>query len=419
VLDLETLVGAMQLRAGDVARGAERGLEQRAAAVRQVGVLEKLAGLRQAVGLSGRDMAMPAAAPELGRCAPPPPVEGYTVLAADGSQIAPDYHHVAPWYVVNAGCAVFRYEPPRGRERCRLAGRPRLLPEPVESVQEDQEADADARATALSYPSSLEAERLIAELEVALELIHDEADPGRTVLLLDGPLVQWRMLTALRGEERARAQDAFRAVVAGAREREVPLAGYISRSRAVEWVTLLRFSLCPEIAARGALCAECRDTLFGSYGVPPPDAHHAPLAGLRDGAVAQALLAQQVSGGRPVGWRTPLLELRSTSWNTLTGDPGAVGFFYIETGSEIARVELPHWVWENPTSLALLHGVLADQCEVGNGYPLALAEAHEAAVVRGPERTSFYALVERVLADQGVDRAAVSAKAASKSRPMA
>ena len=89
------------------------------------------------------------------------------------------------------------------------------------------------------------------------------------------------------------------------------------------------------------------------------------------------------------------------------------------TGGEISRVEVPQWVWEDEPLMERLHAALWDQCDSGRGYPMVLSEAHEAAVVRGPDREAFYTLIDRVLADQGVDSAMPSAKAMSKRRPLA
>ena len=122
--------------------------------------------------------------------------------------------------------------------------------------------------------------------------------------------------------------------------------------------------------------------------------------------------------------RTEVLELKSKVWSETTGDDGTAGFFYLNTGpqtkgGEIARVETPKWVWEDDLLMERLHAALWDQCDAGHGYPMVLSEAHEAAVVRAPDRQAFYTLVERVLSKRGVDHASTSAKALSKRRPMA
>ena len=64
---------------------------------------------------------------------------------------------------------------------------------------------------------------------------------------------------------------------------------------------------------------------------------------------------------------------------------------------EIARVEIPQWVAQDENLLNLTHSLVLDQCRRGQGYPVALAEAHEQAVVTGADRESFWQLVESLL----------------------
>jgi hypothetical protein len=63
--------------------------------------------------------------------------------------------------------------------------------------------------------------------------------------------------------------------------------------------------------------------------------------------------------------------------------------------------------------MSFAHAVAYDQAQRGRGYPVALAEAHEAAVVRGADREAFYALVARRLAADG-HRVAMSRKQVRK-----
>ena len=377
--------------------------------------------LRDAVEHFGEDMALPARDRDMGLTFPPPTAGDYTVIATDGSQVAPDYHHVAPWYLINTGCAIFRYGPPVCRARSRLASFPTLKPPRRGAVGTEgapEDGEADARAAAVGVSSRLEVERLRAELELAARLLDEEGDPGRTVLLLDGPLIQWRMISDLKGREKGEIIRLFKELVRRSRELRIPIAGFISRSRAVEWVTLLRFSLCPEVAGPShQLCAECRQSLLRFNTEPPVGAHHASLAGLRDIELAGQLLSR---GQR--GWRTQVIALQSKMWDRdiAAGIPnGSAGFFYLQTGAELSRVELPQWVWEDEQQLQLLHSALWDQCEVGRGYPMALAEAHESAVVRSPDRDAFYLLIERLLRDNDGAETRLSAKAQSKRRPLA
>jgi hypothetical protein len=90
-------------------------------------------------------------------------------------------------------------------------------------------------------------------------------------------------------------------------------------------------------------------------------------------------------------------------------------FFYLHVGTEIVRVEVPQWVAASPTLLDLVHAVAYDQAQKGMGYPIALAEAHQHAVVRGAERDLFYEMVTTVLLRRGM-RATISPKNLGKRR---
>ena len=49
-------------------------------------------------------------------------------------------------------------------------------------------------------------------------------------------------------------------------------------------------------------------------------------------------------------------------------------FYYLHGGSEIARVEVPYGLADDPELLALSHAMLVKQCELGFGYPVAISE---------------------------------------------
>jgi NurA-like 5'-3' nuclease len=76
-----------------------------------------------------------------------------------------------------------------------------------------------------------------------------------------------------------------------------------------------------------------------------------------------------------------------------------INFFYIRLDGEVGRVEIPLWVAEDERLVELVHSTILDQCQRGLGYPVALSEAHEQAVVTGADREQFWGLVEQVLAD--------------------
>ena len=91
-------------------------------------------------------------------------------------------------------------------------------------------------------------------------------------------------------------------------------------------------------------------------------------------------------------------------------------FYYLNGGAEIARVEVPDWLADDPELLALSHAMLVKQCEPGMGYPVAISEAHEQAVISGRDREEFRRLTLMLLEQRGLPTGE-SAKNVSKRRP--
>src|SRR5690606_20606097 len=60
-------------------------------------------------------------------------------------------------------------------------------------------------------------------------------------------------------------------------------------------------------------------------------------------------------------------------------------------------VEIPRWVAEDAGLLEFTQAVIYDQCQRGRGYPSALQEAHEQAVIGGDERRAVELLLEEAL----------------------
>ncbi|GAG47308.1 unnamed protein product, partial [marine sediment metagenome] len=76
-------------------------------------------------------------------------------------------------------------------------------------------------------------------------------------------------------------------------------------------------------------------------------------------------------------------------------------------------VEIPRWVATDEGLLDLVHTLVLDQCRRGQGYPVALSEAHEKAVVTGADREQFWQLVELSLVEEHLPTR-TSAKSQSK-----
>lgn len=342
---------------------------------------------------------------DTGYAAPAPPAS-YGVLAVDGSHIDVDRHAAAPCYVLNLGWSAIFYgaaRPPALDSRAELQPSTGAL---VERDDEDASKEDVLRGEVLSLLRGVRELALLAELSAALP------PDVPAVALLDGNLGLWNVTQApiasrlrerfIRGE--GGLLPALNALRRLAGERSLAFGAYTSAAGTGDVVHALRVAVCPleEVA-----CTRC----------PGLGSHERPCD-----AVGLATDAELFMAVLAPGERSAVFEARSRAflrpgaakeqlWYEAEGH--AVAFFYLRLDDEVARVELPRWAADDPATVGLLHAVLLDQCAKGPGYPVALQEAHEQAVITTVDRRSFTALLERELERDGGTPGG-SAKARSK-----
>lgn len=337
---------------------------------------------------------------------PPTPPPAYTVLAVDGSHIDVDRHAAVPCFVLNLGWAVLTY------------GRP--LPPVLDSYAELQPSTEalttwdgeDASHEDVIRGEVLSLLRGVREIARLAELAAALPEDLPLVALLDGNFGLWNVTQApisrrlrerlIRGE--GGLLSALNALRALAAQRPLALGAYTSAAGTADVVHSLRVADCP---LEAVACTRCP-----GLALPPRPCDRVGLA--TDAELFAALLAP--------GERSALFQARSSAflraggverapWYEIEGH--TVAFFYLRLEHEVARVELPLWLAQQPERVDLLHAVLLDQAAKGLGYPVALQEAHEQAVITTTDRRAFAALLEREV--QGMVAHGVSSgKARSK-----
>jgi len=332
--------------------------------------------------------------------APSAPAD-YVALATDGSHIDVERHNPLPCYLLNLGWARVRY----GRSPdAELSSRPELAYGDQRLVLGDP---ADASRQAPVRGDLLAALRAVGEVKLLAELAAAGDPELPTLALVDGTFLLWGLareeITApvkrfLLDEGMIPALDRLRAL---AQERPVLTAGYVSRPDRAEVVHTLRMAVCPMARADCSACPRRDD------GTRPCD----DVGVTTDRQLFAHLLAQGQRSAVFVRQPTP----RSIEAQYYGEHRPAA--FYLRTpaggADEIACVEIPLWMAEDRERVAALHALLLDQCRRNMGYPLALMEAHEQAVITGPERESFRILLESEVAAEGL-AVSTSAKALSK-----
>jgi hypothetical protein len=309
------------------------------------------------------------------RVPPHPRPPAYTAMATDGAEIDPDRHGGSgEFYLINVGRVRIPYGQPERDVELRSVSTLGYTDEQLFIVDpRDPRRQVPMRDRHLDALRTVEELRALAELAVAETGV--AAAPA--VALVDGTLLFSVLEERPRDFLRTRFYTDFVAELECLRQVRVPVAAYASRSRGVDVVHLFR-------AVCGASPATC-DVCVG-----------APACALRGLSDAHLL-------GRGLNrWeRSGLFRVRSN-----VHDPYYVGhrvyFFLLNTGDEIARVEVPEWVARDSTLLSLLHALLVDQCTKGFGYPAVLARADDRAVISLGDRDVLDTLVQQELARQGV-----------------
>jgi hypothetical protein len=326
------------------------------------------------------------------KTAPPCPKD-YAVIGVDGSHIDVDRHQSAHCFLINVGGITLQYGADGGAD----------LFNEVKLYFKDEEialAGSDGRKVnidreVLGTKRNVEELRMLSEKMIALETRNP------VIGLLDGTLTLWGII----GEEYEEIiieQLINKGLLKyldnlheACRKRPLAMGSYISFPRSTEVVNILRVLICPhETVNCDKFCGHGEEKPCDAVGV------------LNDRDILTDYL--------DTGERSAIFYSRSSIMKSY--GEHKVNFFYIKLEDEIARMEIPQWIAENPEYVDLVHSVLLKQCELGQGYPVALMESHEKAVITGAERQQFWDLVERLLEAEGLE-IHTSAKNRSKKLP--
>jgi len=301
---------------------------------------------------------------------PPHPAE-LNVLGADGSQIYPDRHGSALYYVINIGSIAYphgRNEPPV------IFADPHVYYEETDLYGDEGEGQIPG--------AIIDGRRDAAELgELARLALERKGEP--TVALVDNGLILWLALQ-LPDRHKRQVEKVLADYLGYLNALQISgaaVAGFVGRPRNVNVLALLHLSELP-------LNQINDDTLRANR-----------YRGLTDLLVFERLLQP--------GERSALFINNSpVNQRDFANHGHQIYFYYLNVGRtdvpEIARVEVPEWVVKDQAKLDLVHAAIVEQCRVPNGFPYVLVRAHELAVVTMEEREAFDQMVQGALIQRGI-----------------
>jgi hypothetical protein len=319
----------------------------------------------------------------------------HSVLSSDGSQISPSHHEIAYCYLLNISRIVLHY----GQSRYPLLD---SLPEVIYRPEDLYASRKWGIRTEewMGYRRTAAEAVMLGELGEAAGREQDSDVP--LLAMTDGSLIYWfleQIPTAAGEEILLPILEAWERL----RLASIPVMGYISASRSSEALNFLRLQACPYEAPDCLSHCHNNDSTNGgaTERTQLPCQRFLPL---RDVTLAATHLSP--------GDRGPLWKSSADILSRYGGH--RVYFCYVHVGAEVARVEFPEWVVNDSSLLNSALSLMLAQVQKGGGYPVALAEAHNQAVVRGGDRTRFFTLLEQQMIRAGLKNVGTSFKEARK-----
>jgi hypothetical protein len=191
-----------------------------------------------------------------------------------------------------------------------------------------------------------------------------------SVFLFDGSLIFWH-LESKSLEAKQRFLSSYLQSLKNFYDDQILIAGYISLPKSKELLNLIRVALCDYVVEgceRYKQVDHIVDSQIASFYLRP---------------FTRTIIFKNYS--------------KITKYYPKEVHPH---FFYMNIGDEIVRIEIPAWIAKHEEKVDLLCNIIADQTKKGMGYPVALAEAHEQAVVKGMDREFFYHLINKIGMEQ-------------------
>lgn len=312
---------------------------------------------------------------------PPAVPDDFCVAAVDGSHIDVDRHLPARCYLINIGSCVLRYG---SDPDAILSNSPKLYASDDDLVIRTKTGLYEEQRV---QGAILGARRAVEEISALANVVRDLPPDLPTLALMDGALTMYMgsgirefVIDELVKRGFVRALDELRALTD---DRRLALASYISLPASSEFTDALRVRACPyEVSDCKRYCG------------------NRPAGDRACDDVAEGLLDREIFARTlEPGQRSEVFASSNALVKNSYGGHG-VSFYYLNVGEEMGRVEIPSWVAEDETLLGLTHSLILDQCKRGPGYPIALMESHEQAVITTSDRRYFAELVEDSLQDR-------------------
>lgn len=287
-------------------------------------------------------------------------ISDYTAIAADGSEVPINEDFFFPYYIINIGFIALKY----GKNHFFFADSNAKI-----YFEENELYEKVGDKSFLVRGELLSSKMLLEESKKLEELLKDFYTVEVPVLaLFDGTLIQWEIKETSETYKNNFVKN-FQRMILKALQLKAPLAGYISGTHSRDVMEMIRIFL------------EMKGEDFDKQ----------LLSIIKDADIFKIILRK---GERSAMFRSnaPILNLYKAP----------IYFFFLNVGSEVVRIEIPEFIAFDNDLLEITCALILSQSKKGGGYPVALKEAHEQAVIKSSERVFIEELFTDFLRKKGI-----------------
>jgi len=280
-------------------------------------------------------------------------INPYIVLSVDGSQIYPDRHQGTACHLINVGYVYLSYG--IAEKNVMFNSVPHVFTgdEEYYEINESPTELVNCRRQEFEFAAGHELVKSVKHTDIPL------------AFFFDGSLIFWH-LESKSMEAKQRFLYSYLDSLQQFYESKTLIAGYISLTKSKELLNLIRIALC-DFVVQG--CEQ-----------------HKMVDHVLDAQIASFYLSP---------FERSTIFKNNSKITKYYPEHLHPHFFYMNIDTEIVRIEIPQWIAVDKDKVDLVSNIIADQVIKGRGYPVALAEAHEQAVVKGADREFFYHLINK------------------------
>ncbi|ADQ04517.1 NurA domain protein [Caldicellulosiruptor owensensis OL] len=278
----------------------------------------------------------------------------YQVFAVDGSNTEIDRHIQIPYYILNIACIFIEYNEKDSKFEYQT----------FPYIYFDQEIYSSKDEATIKNSSEISQERQQKEFEIILEYIENSSNQTDKlkIVLYDGNLIDW---TQDRQNIRfgRKANSSLEKIFLLAEQKEIAICGFISYPKNAIISNIYRIFTCEKTKIG---CRECE--------------RERKRECEKVGRIRDIILFSKLGKGE----HSQVFYTLGRAFDEF--EKTDIGFVYLNTGYEIARIEFPLYIANNKEWLENVIGAIYHQCQLGFGYPISLTHAHEFSVISKDDR---------------------------------